>query len=156
MPRTAAAPDKFILKSRNRCLSLPLLVQDVLVPVPLLLSTANTPSSMYALAGFVSKPLLSPALTVTAAFADGLRKPVLIGMGVGVAIIVAVLVGVGVGPEGVGLGVGEGPGVNVAVDVGVGGTGVLEGVAVGGKGVLVGAGVPAWATKRIQAQPQNG
>ena len=61
------------------CLSLPLLVHDVLVFVPLLVSTANTPSLALALAGLVWKPLLSPALLVTRALVVGLSRPVLLG-----------------------------------------------------------------------------
>ena len=52
-------------------LSFLLLVQTVLVPLPLLVSTANKPSSVKALAGLVSKPFLSP-LAVLAAWALGL------------------------------------------------------------------------------------
>ena len=66
-------------------MSLLAFVQDVLVVLPLLVSTARMPSKAYALVGFVWKPLLSPAPLVTAAFALGAAKPVLI---IGAAIVI--------------------------------------------------------------------
>lgn len=67
------------------------LVQDVLVPDPLLLSTALALSSAKALVGPDSKPLPSPPLS--AAWAVGLRRPVSVGGGgSGVTVIGAVRV----------------------------------------------------------------
>lgn len=111
---------------------MPVLLQAVLVFVPLFVSTANAALSLYALAGLVWKPLLSPDSLVTAAFAAGLIHPLVIGAGVfvavGVCVGVDVFVAVGVLVE---VGVGVSVGVWVGVDVGVS-VGVNVGVAVGG------------------------
>lgn len=73
-------------------------VHEVLVPLPLLLSTAFNVSSFWALDGLDSKPFPSPPLS--AALAVGLRKPVLLpGWAVGVDVRVCVAVG----PAGPGL-----------------------------------------------------
>src|SRR3970040_1969561 len=61
------------------CLSFLACVHDVWLPVPLLLSTANAPPSVWASAGLTSKPLPSPP--EAAAFAVGLRRPVFVGGG---------------------------------------------------------------------------
>src|SRR5690242_2676951 len=102
------------------CLSLPLLVQEELVFVPLLTSWAKPPPSAKAFAGLSSYPLLSPAVFVTGACALGLRKPVVdtlgVLVGVGDGVLVGVLVGVKVA-VGVLEGVGEMTEVGVAVAV---------------------------------------
>jgi hypothetical protein len=90
--------------------------------VPLLLSVAYPPPSVYALLAFPWKPLLSPLPLVTAALADGPIHPVLAGPGervgvsvrVGVAVLVCVAEGTALGGD---VGVAEGTG--LAGDVGV-------------------------------------
>ena len=70
-------------------------MQLVLVPVPLLMSSAVPPPSANAFAGEDWKPLLSPALEVTAACPLGLIQPVFALLGcVGVKVKVGVAVGV--------------------------------------------------------------
>ena len=98
------------------------LVQLVLVPEPLFVSTAKAALSLYAFSGVVWKPLPSPP--VSTALLAGLWKLVPPPVGVGVCVAVAVFVGVLVGSGvyvgvlvGVLVGVGEGPAVKVCVGV---------------------------------------
>ena len=105
---------------------MPASIQVRAVVVPLSTSSANKPSSVKALAGRSSKPLLSPLFLTAACFVE-FRQPVaLVGSGVNVAVNVAV----------------GGKEVLVAVRVTVG-KGVFVGVrvTVGGKGVFVAVGV---------------
>jgi hypothetical protein len=73
MPATEDPLGTEIPKSRNWCRSFPVLVHDVLVPVPLFVSVATALSSPNALTGADWKPSASPP--VSAECAVGLRKP---------------------------------------------------------------------------------
>ncbi len=72
------------LKLVNRCLSFSGLAQIVEMSVPLFMSSANRLSSLKALTGSISKPLLSPAEDEIAVCPEGERQPLtLAGLGVG-------------------------------------------------------------------------